>query len=140
MTKQAIPFAVLDIWQASGAEGEKGGPIRNSSIIISHLLGVYDYHEDGPERRAYSESVNTHGKAKNYDFRGRVICNELGQYEFETITPQPYLGTKIFAFFFDPATDNNSHRNFNNFFVEHSLLNSSETQVSPFLFLLMKRR
>jgi len=76
-TKKALPFAVLDIWQASGEEAEKGG--------------VYDYHETGPERRPYSESVNTVGKTKNYNFRGRVICNENGQYEFETITPQPYL-------------------------------------------------
>jgi protocatechuate 3,4-dioxygenase beta subunit len=88
-TRKPIPFAVLDLWQASHKGGEKGGH--------------YDYHEEGPERRKYTEDentvgkvkytkdFNTVGKAKNFDFRGKALCNSSGEYEVETIIPAPYL-------------------------------------------------
>ena len=48
---EAIPFAVLDLWQASGKVSEKGGE--------------YDYFEpqieEGEERRKYKEEINTVG-------------------------------------------------------------------------------
>lgn len=46
-TGEAIPFAVLDVWQASGKVSEKGGE--------------YDYFEEGDERREYKEEINTIG-------------------------------------------------------------------------------
>jgi protocatechuate 3,4-dioxygenase beta subunit len=53
--------------------------------------GLYDYHETGPERRAYKEELNTAGKAANFDFRGKALANEQGNYEVETVVPSPYL-------------------------------------------------
>jgi len=77
-TKKPVPFAVLDLWQASFEEANTKG-------------GLYDYHETGSERRAYKEELNSVGKAKHYDFRGRAICDEQGRYEVETVMPSPYL-------------------------------------------------
>lgn len=72
-TRLPLPFACIDIWHAS-AQGE------------------YDYHEDDPNAiYEYKEEVNTHGRASQFDYRGRLITDEQGRYEFETVKPAPYF-------------------------------------------------
>ena len=58
---------------------------------LNTVPGSYDYHESGPERRKYEEALNTEGKATHYEYRGRVLCDEHGSYEIETLMPSPYL-------------------------------------------------
>jgi len=76
-TKLAVPFAVMDLWQASGDKHDKGG--------------TYDYYEENVFLRPYKEEINLEGKAKTYNFRSRLLCDEHGHYEFETVIPSPYL-------------------------------------------------
>ncbi|CAF4535611.1 unnamed protein product, partial [Didymodactylos carnosus] len=55
---------------------------------------VYDYHEPDPNKvYPYHEEVNTHGLSTNYDYRARLVTDEDGRYQFETVEPVPYFDT-----------------------------------------------
>lgn len=72
-TRRSIPFACIDVWHASAQ-------------------GHYDYHEDDPNRvYEYIEELNTHGRSAQFDYRGRLVTDEEGRYEFETVKPAPYF-------------------------------------------------
>ena len=71
-TRQTLPFSCIDIWQTSPK-------------------GQYDYHEADPDVKfEYKNELNTHGRSTNFDYRGRLITDEQGQYEFETVKPVAY--------------------------------------------------
>ena len=72
-TRRPLPFVCMDIWHASAQ-------------------GQYDYHEDDPNMvYEYKEEMNKHGRASRFDYRGRLVTDEHGQYEFETVKPASYL-------------------------------------------------
>ncbi|CAF0781090.1 unnamed protein product [Didymodactylos carnosus] len=74
-TKKGLPFAVVDIWHTSPE-------------------AVYDYQEADPTKiYPYREELNTHGRSTNYDYRARLVTDEGGRYEFETVKPVPYFDT-----------------------------------------------
>jgi protocatechuate 3,4-dioxygenase beta subunit len=72
-TRRPLPFACIDIWHAS--------PEAN-----------YDYHENDPNVKfEYKNEVNTHGLSSHYDYRSRLITDEYGRYEYETVKPSAYF-------------------------------------------------
>lgn len=74
-TRRPVPFASIDIWHTS-AQAE------------------YDYHEKDPNVKfEYKEELNTHGQSAHFDYRARLITDEQGRYEFETVKPVPYFDT-----------------------------------------------
>jgi len=70
-TGKPLPFALLDLWQTS-PDAE------------------YDYYEADDEKHPYKEELNTHGKSKEYNYRTRVLADENGRFEYETVKPAPY--------------------------------------------------
>lgn len=100
-TKEVLPFATIDLWQADPDVQE------------------YDYYEDGPERREYKEELNDVGKAKAYAYRARAITDEHGRYEFETKLPKPY---------FDPD-DSTWRCPHIHYFVQHPNYEDAVTQI-----------
>lgn len=72
-TRRPLPFACIDIWHSSPE-------------------ARYDYHEVDPNiKYEYKEALNTHGRSSNFDYRARLITDEQGRYEFETIKPTAYF-------------------------------------------------
>ena len=80
---KALANVQIDFWQASG--DYKLEDIKSAK---------YDYFEpDGkeyPYSRAIDKIVNTHGAAEHFDYRCRVITNEAGEYEIQTVVPKEY--------------------------------------------------
>ncbi|CAF0939004.1 unnamed protein product [Didymodactylos carnosus] len=71
-TKKPLPFACIDIWQTSPD-------------------AIYDYYEpDNKEYPTFTKEINTHGASRNYDYRARLVTDDWGRYEFETMKPVPY--------------------------------------------------
>ncbi|CAM6005318.1 unnamed protein product [Sphagnum balticum] len=78
-TRQPIPFASMDIWQTSSE-------------------AQYDYHEPDPNiKYEYKEELNTHGLSSHFDYRARLVTDEQGRYEYETVKPPPYFYTDNMA-------------------------------------------
>jgi protocatechuate 3,4-dioxygenase beta subunit len=74
-THLPVPFASIDIWHTSPE-------------------AKYDYHEVDPNVKfEYKEELNTHGLASHFDYRARLVTDEQGQYEYETVKPSPYFDT-----------------------------------------------
>ena len=72
-TRRPIRFASIDIWHASPE-------------------AQYDYHEVDPSvKYPYKEEVNKHGRSSHFDYRSRLVTDEQGQYEYETVKPVPYF-------------------------------------------------
>jgi protocatechuate 3,4-dioxygenase beta subunit len=70
---QPLPFACVDIWHASPD-------------------AKYDYHEADPNVKfEYKNELNKHGQSSHFDYRGRLITDERGRYEYETVKPVPYF-------------------------------------------------
>ncbi len=70
-----VPYATMDVWQCSPE-------------------GVYDYREaDGVFRPylSYIGEYNTHSESEAYHFRSRVLADESGRFEYQTVVPVPYL-------------------------------------------------
>ena len=75
---QPVPYATLDVWQA-GPDAE------------------YDYEEkDGVFKPylSYISSLNDHSLSREYDYRARVLSDEAGRFEYQTVIPPPYLDTE----------------------------------------------
>jgi protocatechuate 3,4-dioxygenase beta subunit len=72
-TKKPLPFTVVDVWQ-DDPETE-----------------TYDYYEESEEKRVYTDTLNTVGKAKTFTYRARFITDEYGYYELETLLPVAYF-------------------------------------------------
>lgn len=72
-TRRPLPFVSIDIWHASPE-------------------AQYDYHEADPNIQfKYKEELNTHGLSAHFDYRARLITDEQGRYEYETLKPPPYF-------------------------------------------------
>ncbi len=72
-TRRPVPFACIDIWHSSPE-------------------AQYDYHEADPNIKfPYKEELNTHGLSSRFDYRARLITDEQGRYEYETVKPAPYI-------------------------------------------------
>jgi protocatechuate 3,4-dioxygenase beta subunit len=72
-THQPLAFACIDIWQASPET-------------------KYDYHEVDPDVKfEYKNELNTHGRSSNFNYRARLITDEQGRYEYETVKPAAYF-------------------------------------------------
>jgi protocatechuate 3,4-dioxygenase beta subunit len=67
-----LPFATIDIWQTS-------------------VDAEYDYYEPDQLTHPYREELNEHGKAREFLYRARLITDEHGNYEYETLKPKPYF-------------------------------------------------
>ena len=70
-----LPYATLDVWQASPA-------------------AIYDYRErDGQFRPylSYIGELNEHSEAEAFHYRARVLTDERGRFEYQTLVPPPYL-------------------------------------------------
>eukprot|EP01124_Arcella_intermedia_P023385 TRINITY_DN3704_c0_g1_i1.p1 TRINITY_DN3704_c0_g1~~TRINITY_DN3704_c0_g1_i1.p1 ORF type:complete len:254 (+),score=36.28 TRINITY_DN3704_c0_g1_i1:67-762(+) len=74
-TKKAIPYAVLDLWQATAQEG-----------------GAAEYDYQGP-RNPKPREFNVVGASK-FNYRAKALCDGKGYFEIETIMPAPYLDTE----------------------------------------------
>ena len=72
-TKKPLRFATIDLWQDCPETEE------------------YDYYEESESKRPYSETVNEVGKAKEHKYRARLVTDEYGYYEFETLLPVAYF-------------------------------------------------
>jgi catechol 1,2-dioxygenase len=74
-TRRPLPFVCIDIWHAAPN-------------------GKYDYHESDPNVTVeYKNELNTHGLSSNYDYRARLITDEQGRYEYETVKSPSYYDT-----------------------------------------------
>lgn len=74
-TRRPLPFVCIDIWQGSPE-------------------GQYDYHEVDPNIKfEYKNELNTHGRSSHFDYRARLITDEQGRYEYETVKPSHYFYT-----------------------------------------------
>jgi protocatechuate 3,4-dioxygenase beta subunit len=72
-TRRPLAYACIDLWHASPE-------------------ATYDYHEDDPNMKyEYREEVNQHGRSARFEYRGRLVTDEQGRYEYETIKPVPYF-------------------------------------------------
>jgi protocatechuate 3,4-dioxygenase beta subunit len=72
-TRRPLSFACIDIWQASPEAS-------------------YDYHEADPNVKfEYKNELNTHGLSAHFDYRARLITDEQGRYEYETVKPSAYF-------------------------------------------------
>lgn len=70
-----LAYATLDVWQA-GPEAQ------------------YDYEEkDGQFRpyMSYIDQLNDHSTSREYQYRCRVLTDEVGRFEYQTVIPPPYL-------------------------------------------------
>jgi len=89
-TGKPLPFASIDLWQTS-PDSE------------------YDYYEPDGQKHAYKNEMNTHGKAKEFNFRARMVTDDYGRFEYETVKPSPYFDP-------DDSTWRTSHIHY---FVQH---------------------
>ncbi len=72
-TRRPLPFVLIDIWHTSPE-------------------AQYDYHEADPNVKfEYKEELNTHGVSSHFDYRARLITDEQGRYEYETVKPSAYF-------------------------------------------------
>lgn len=72
-TRRPLPFVLIDIWHSSPE-------------------ALYDYHEVDPNVNfEYKEELNTHGLSSHFDYRARLITDEQGRYEYETVKPSAYF-------------------------------------------------
>jgi protocatechuate 3,4-dioxygenase beta subunit len=74
-TRRPLPFVCIDIWHTSPD-------------------ALYDYQEADPNVKfEYKEELNTHGLSRHFDYRARLITDEQGRYEYETVKPSAYFDT-----------------------------------------------
>ncbi len=72
-TRRPLPFVLIDIWHTSPE-------------------AQYDYHEADPNVKfEYKEELNTHSRSSHFDYRARLITDEQGRYEYETVKPSSYF-------------------------------------------------
>eukprot|EP00658_Telonema_sp_P-2_P059271 TRINITY_DN4807_c0_g1_i2.p1 TRINITY_DN4807_c0_g1~~TRINITY_DN4807_c0_g1_i2.p1 ORF type:complete len:266 (-),score=33.14 TRINITY_DN4807_c0_g1_i2:112-909(-) len=76
---EALPFTVLDMWQADPGNAE------------------YDFHFADGKPETYHPShdpdivqAKTGGRSSQYRYRTRVVADHNGRYEVETVKPPPY--------------------------------------------------